>query len=221
MELQRIQNKIYEIRGQRVMLDFDLAEMYETETKRLKEAVRRNMDRFPDDFMFKLSNDEYENLRTQNATSKRGGTRYMPFAFTEQGVAMLSSVLNSKKAIQVNIAVIRAFVVLRQHLADYKDIRNCNEINYTFWLVLLPFLFVVNSLNIIGYSHRLRLKKEQNYVANSAHFISLQFLKENIATLEKQMNLNFKDINQALHYLLNKDEQQISQHERKQIGFKK
>ena len=167
MELQLIQNKIYEIRGQRVMLDFDLAEMYETETKRLKEAVRRNMDRFPDDFMFKLSNDEYENLRTQNATSKRGGTRYMPFAFTEQGVAMLSSVLNSKKAIQVNIAVIRAFVVLRQHLADYKD------------------------------------------------------LKENIATLEKQMNLNFKDINQALHYLLNKDEQQVSQHERKQIGFKK
>lgn len=203
------------------MLDFDLAEMYETETKRLKEAVRRNMDRFPDDFMFKLSNDEYENLRTQFATSNRGGTRYMPFAFTEQGVAMLSSVLSSKKAIQVNIAVIRAFVVLRQHLADYKDIRNCNEINYTFWLVLLPFLFVVNSLNIIGYSHRLRLKKEQNYLANSAHFISLQFLKENIATLEKQMNLNFKDINQALHYLLNKDEQQISQHERKQIGFKK
>jgi hypothetical protein len=221
MELKRIQNKIYEIRGQRVMLDFDLAEMYETETKRLKEAVRRNMDRFPDDFMFKLSNDEYENLRTQFATSNRGGTRYMPFAFTEQGVAMLSSVLSSKKAIQVNIAVIRAFVVLRQHLADYKDIRNCNEINYTFWLVLLPFLFVVNSLNIIGYSHRLRLKKEQNYVANSAHFISLQFLKENIATLEKQMNLNFKDINQALHYLLNKDEQQVSQHERKQIGFKK
>ncbi|MFO7672641.1 MAG: ORF6N domain-containing protein [Lutibacter sp.] len=166
MELQLIQNKIYEIRGQRVMLDYDLAEMYETETKRLKEAVRRNIDRFPDDFMFKLSNDEYENLRTQFATSNRGGTRYMPFAFTEQGVAMLSSVLNSKKAIQVNIAVIRAFVVLRQHLADYKD------------------------------------------------------LKENIATLEKQMNLNFKDINQALHYLLNKDSQEITQHERKQIGFK-
>ncbi|MDO9038045.1 MAG: ORF6N domain-containing protein [Lutibacter sp.] len=87
MELQRIQNKIYEIRRQRVMLDFDLAEMYEPETKRLKEAVRRNMDRFPDDFMFKLSNDEYENLRTQNATSKRGGTRYMPFAFTEQSLS--------------------------------------------------------------------------------------------------------------------------------------
>lgn len=167
MELQLIQNKIYEIRGQRVMLDFDLAEMYETETKRLKEAVRRNIDRFPDDFMFKLSEEEYENLRTQFATSNRGGTRYMPFAFTEQGVAMLSSVLNSKKAIQVNIAVIRAFVVLRQHLADYKD------------------------------------------------------LKENIAALEKQMNLNFKDINQALHYLLNKDAQEIEQNKRKQIGYKK
>ncbi len=84
MELQLIQNKIYEIRGQRVMLDFDLAEMYETETKRLKEAVRRNIDRFPDDFMFKLSAEEFENLRTQFATSNRGGTRYMPFAFTEQ-----------------------------------------------------------------------------------------------------------------------------------------
>lgn len=87
MELQLIQNKIYEIRGQRVMLDFDLAEMYETETKRLKEAVRRNIDRFPDDFMFKLSKDEYENLRTQFATSNRGGTRYMPFTFTEQGLS--------------------------------------------------------------------------------------------------------------------------------------
>ena len=167
MELQGIQNKIYELRGHRIMLDFDLAEMYETETKRLKEAVRRNIDRFPEDFMFQLSKDEYENLRTQSATSSHGGTRYMPFAFTEQGVAMLSSVLNSKKAIQVNIAVIRAFVAVRQHLADYKD------------------------------------------------------LKENIATLEKDMNLNFKDINQALHYLLNKDKQQIDQDQRKQIGFNK
>lgn len=102
MELQRIQNKIHEIRGQRVMFDFDLGEMYETETKRLKEAVRRNIDRFPDDFMFKLSKEEYEILRTQFATSNRGGTRYMPFAFTEQSVAMLSSVLNSKKAKGLN-----------------------------------------------------------------------------------------------------------------------
>lgn len=167
MELQLIQNKIYEIRGQRVMLDFDLAEMYETETKRLKEAVRRNIDRFPDDFMFLLTQEEFENLRTQIATSSHGGTRYMPFAFTEQGVAMLSSVLNSKKAIQVNITVIRAFVVLRQHLTDYKE------------------------------------------------------LKENLAELEKQMNFNFTDINHTLNYLLNKDQQQIEQEQRKKIGFNK
>lgn len=94
MELQVIQNKIYEIRGQRVMLDFDLAELYDTETKRLKEAVRRNIARFPDDFMFELSPDEWKILRTQFATSSWGGARYVPFAFTEQGIAMLASVLN-------------------------------------------------------------------------------------------------------------------------------
>ena len=93
MELQVIQNKIYEVRGQKVMLDFDLAELYGSETKRLKEAVRRNLKRFPSDFMFELTKEEFESLRSQIASSnKRGGTRYMPFAFTEQGVAMLSSV---------------------------------------------------------------------------------------------------------------------------------
>ena len=97
--LQLIQSKIYEIRGQKVMLDFDLAEMYGTETKRLKEAVRRNIRRFPADFMFVLTNEEYESLRTQFATSKgRGGTRYMPFAFTEQGVAILEKELASSKS---------------------------------------------------------------------------------------------------------------------------
>ncbi len=93
MDLQLIQNKIYEIRGQRVMLDFDLAVLYTTETKRLKEAVRRNINRFPADFMFELTNKEWEILRTQFATSSWGGARYQPFAFTEQGVAMLASVL--------------------------------------------------------------------------------------------------------------------------------
>src|SRR5665647_104195 len=107
MELQIMQNKIYEIRGQRVMLDFDLAELYETETKRLKEAVRRNLSRFPDDFMFELSPKEWEILRTQFATSSWGGIRYQPFAFTEQGVAMLASVLKSETATQVNIQIIR------------------------------------------------------------------------------------------------------------------
>lgn len=101
MDLQLIQNKIYEVRNQKIMLDFDLAELYGSETKRLKEAVRRNIKRFPSDFMFELSKEEFESLRSQFATSnKRGGTRYMPFAFTEQGVAMLSSVLNSEDTLK-------------------------------------------------------------------------------------------------------------------------
>jgi len=90
MQLQIIQSKIYEIRGQKVMLDFDLAVLYETETKRLKEAIRRNIDRFPSDFMFEITKSELENLRTQIATSKRGGIRYLPFAFTEKVVAILA-----------------------------------------------------------------------------------------------------------------------------------
>jgi hypothetical protein len=122
MELQIIQNKIYEIRGQRVMLDYDLAELYETETKRLKEAVRRNIDRFPPDFMFELDTKEWEILRTQFATSSWGGSRYQPFAFTNQGVAMLASVLNSPKAIQINIQIVRAFIVLRQYAVGYAEL---------------------------------------------------------------------------------------------------
>ena len=119
MELQVIQNKIYEVRGQKVMLDFDLAELYGSETKRLKEAVRRNLKRFPCDFMFELTKEEFESLRSQIASSnKRGGTRYMPFAFTEQGVAMLSSVLNSESAIEINISIMRAFVTVRQYLSS-------------------------------------------------------------------------------------------------------
>lgn len=121
MELQIIQNKIYEIRGQRVMLDFDLAGLYGTETKRLKEAVRRNMERFEgDDFMFQLTKDEIEILsRTQFATlnKTRGhNIKYPPLAFTELGVAMLSSVLNSKTAIEINRVIMRIFVTIRQSL---------------------------------------------------------------------------------------------------------
>jgi hypothetical protein len=104
------------------MLDSDLAELYETETKRLKEAVRRNIDRFPSDFMFELDKNEFESLRTQIASSNRGGTRYFPFVFTEQGVAMLSSVLNSAKAIEVNIQIVRAFVLLRQYALTHSDL---------------------------------------------------------------------------------------------------
>jgi len=126
MELQIIQNKIYEIRGMRVMLDFDLAEMYETENKRLKEAVRRNINRFPADFMFELVREEYNSLRTQFATLEKSGRgkhiKYLPFAFTEQGVAMLSSILNSPKAIEINISIVRAFIALRQYALGYAEL---------------------------------------------------------------------------------------------------
>lgn len=168
MEIQIIKSKIRIIRGNKVMLDRDLAELYGVETRVLKQAVRRNIKRFPDDFMFQLSKEEFVNWRSQNVMSNadKMGLRYPPFAFTEQGVAMLSSVLNSDKAIDVNIAIMRAFVLLRQHLTDYKD------------------------------------------------------LKEQIAKLEKEMNIKFKDINQALNYLLQKDKAVIERENRERIGFK-
>ena len=122
MELDVIQNKIFEIRGFKVMLDFDLALLYNIENKRLKEAVRRNINRFPNDFMFELVEIEFNSLRTQIATSSRGGLRYMPFAFTEQGIAMLSSVLKSKKAIHMNITIMRAFVMMRQFALTYHEL---------------------------------------------------------------------------------------------------
>ncbi|MEG1004850.1 MAG: ORF6N domain-containing protein [Bacteroides sp.] len=116
-ELQLIQSKIYELRGQKIMLDFDLAEMYQVETRVLNQAVKRNIRRFPSDFMFQLTPDEWEILKSQFVISSWGGTRKLPFAFTEQGLAMLSGVLNSDIAIQVNINIMRAFVVVRQVLA--------------------------------------------------------------------------------------------------------
>ena len=119
---EKIINKIYPIRGKRVMLDFDLAEMYGVETKQLKRQVKRNIGRFPGDFMFELTPKEFEHLRSQIGTSNRGGTRYMPMAFTEQGVAMLSSVLNSHTAIEVNIQIIRVFSKMRELLLTHKDI---------------------------------------------------------------------------------------------------
>jgi|SRR5690606_12989361 len=132
MQLQTIQNKIYEttfgvsqIRGQNVMLDFDLAELYEVETRILKQAVRRNIERFPEDFLFELTKEEYDSLRLQIVTLETGRgkhNKYNPFAFTEQGVAMLSGVLKSTKAIQVNIAIMRAFVVMRQYALSHKDL---------------------------------------------------------------------------------------------------
>ena len=118
-----IQNKIFEIRGQKVMLDFDLALLYNVENKALKQAIRRNITRFPVDFMFELTEIEFNTLRSQIVTSKRGGVRYMPFAFTEQGIAMLSSVLSSEKAIAINISIIRAFVTLRQFNLTYSELK--------------------------------------------------------------------------------------------------
>lgn len=141
------------------MLDYDLAELYETDTTRLKEALRRNNNRFPADFMFEHSKAEFESLRSQIASSKRGGTRYMPFAFTEQGVAMLSRILKSKKAIQVNI------VFIRQYAISHKD------------------------------------------------------LFEKLAALETKYNKQFKDVYEALDYLLSKDKQEIKQKNRRRIGF--
>jgi hypothetical protein len=114
LELEIIKSRIYEIRGQKVMLDFDLSGMYGIETKALKQAVRRNIERFPDDFMFELTKDEFVILRSQFVTSSWGGSRYQPFAFTEQGVAMLSSVLHSKQAIEINIRIMRTFAAMRQ-----------------------------------------------------------------------------------------------------------
>ena len=121
--MERVENRILTIRGRRVMLDADLAELYGVPTKRLNEAVRRNAARFPEDFMFQLTVDEAETLRSQFATSNgRGGRRYIPYVFTELGVAMLSSVLNSERAVQVNIAIMRAFVRLRELAASHKDV---------------------------------------------------------------------------------------------------
>ena len=141
--------------------------MYETETKYLKRAVRANIRRFPPDFMFELSKTEWETLRCNFSTSnKRGGTRYLPFAFTEQGVSMLSSVLNSDKAIDVNIAIMRAFVFIRQYALSHKD------------------------------------------------------LTEKLKELEGKYNKQFKDVYDAINYLLQKDKQETEQRERKRIGFK-
>jgi len=121
---ERIERHILLIRGEKVMLDADLADLYGVETRVLVQAVRRNLDRFPDDFMFQLDRQEFDNLRSQIVTSSSGwgGRRYRPYAFTEQGVAMLSSVLRSRRAVQVNIEIMRAFVRLRAMLGTHADL---------------------------------------------------------------------------------------------------
>ena len=120
--VQRIEKRIAWVRDEKVMLDVDLADLYGVPTKRLNEAVKRNLDRFPTDFMFQLTADEVEHLRSQYATSSHGGRRTLPYAFTEQGVAMLSSVLRSDRAVQVNVEIMRTFVRLRQLMSTHADL---------------------------------------------------------------------------------------------------
>jgi hypothetical protein len=122
--LETIAEKIYIVRGQKVMLDRNLAELYEVETRVLKQAVRRNIKRFPDDFMFELTKDEEMSLRSQNVILKRGGhSKYLPFAFTEQGVAMLSTVLKSERAVQVNIQIMRIFIKMRRMIVQHDELQ--------------------------------------------------------------------------------------------------
>jgi hypothetical protein len=169
MELEQIKSSILEIRGKKVMLDMDLAIIYEVETRVLKQAVRRNIDRFPDDFMFELTKEEWDSLRSQIVMFKTGKgnfPKYVPFAFTEQGVSMLSAVLNSKRAVQTSILIIRAFVMMHQFTLTYEE------------------------------------------------------LSEKLNELEKLHNQKFDDIEQVLTYLIQKDNQQTQQSNRKEVGYK-
>lgn len=169
MHLSNIQHKIYEIRSQKVLLDFDLAELYEVETKRLNEAVKRNKDRFPERFMFRLTQEEWKRMRSQISTasdqSKRN-TRTTPFAFTEHGVTMLASILRSKKAIETNILIVDAFIALQKFALNYVE------------------------------------------------------LSTKLTEIEAAHNQQFKDVYDAINYLLQKDQQITKQEERKRIGFK-
>ena len=131
-ELQVIQSKIYEIRGQKVMLDRDLAELYGVETRVLNQAVKRNAERFPEDFMFQLTQHEWGNLKSQFVISSWGGIRKLPYVFTELGVAMLSSVLASKTAIQINMGIMRAFVSIRQMIAENSPLRRLSTLEKNF-----------------------------------------------------------------------------------------
>ena len=126
MDISILQAKVHEVRGQKVILDFDLSELYDVQTKVLNQAVKRNSQRFPEDFMFQLTENEYESLRSQIVTLKENGRgkhkKYMPFAFSEQGIAMLSGILNSEVAIYVNIAIMRTFVMIRKFAIENKDL---------------------------------------------------------------------------------------------------
>ena len=128
MDISILQAKINEVRGQKVILDFDLSELCDVQTKVLNQAVKRNLQRFPEDFMFQLTENEYESLRSQIVTLKENGRgkhkKYLPFAFTEQGIAMLSGILNSEVAINVNIAIMRTFVMIRRFAIEHKELNS-------------------------------------------------------------------------------------------------
>jgi phage regulator Rha-like protein len=169
MEITLIQRKIHELRGQKIMLDFNLAELYEVETRVLKQAVRRNIDIFPSDFMFELNVEEWNFLRSQIVILEKGKgkhSKYLPFAFTEHGVTMLANVLNSKKARQTSVAIVRAFIALKQFILNYTE------------------------------------------------------LSEKLNQLESKYNRQFKDVYDAINYLLKKDNEVQKQKERKKIGYK-
>jgi hypothetical protein len=167
MELEHIKNSILDIRGKKVILDYELAKMYQVETRALKQAVRRNIERFPTDFMFELTEEEMKNLTSQFVTSSWGGTRHQSFAFTEQGVAMLSAVLNSTRAVNTSISIMRAFVMMRQWALTHQE------------------------------------------------------LSKRLDALEQQYGEKFKDIEQVLNFLIQKDQKKTQQQQRDRIGFKK
>jgi hypothetical protein len=169
MQINTLQSKIHDIRGQKVILDFDLAALYEVETRVLNQSVKRNIKRFPVDFMFRLNPEEWENMSSQivmTYSAKRPKTAF-PFAFTEQGVAMLSGILNSDVAIHVNIAIMRTFVTIRKYALEHKE------------------------------------------------------FNEKLLEIETKYDKKFNDVYEVLNYLIKKDEKEVIQKERKQIGYNK
>jgi len=178
------------------MLDRDLAELYGVETKRLKEQVRRNIERFPEDFMFELTKDEYQALRSQFATLKRGQhLKYAPFAFTEHGVLMLSSVLNSERAIQVNIQIVRTFTKLRQALLDNKDLRrNLEELKQ---LTEERFRIVFETLDQL-LTIESKPKKKIGYTVKEKQKIYVKRAKKNILSIEGSFTPKAKKIWEAI-----------------------
>ena len=166
-ELQVIQNKIYEIRGQKVMLDRDLAEMYGVETRTLNQAVKRNSERFPEDFMFQLTPEEFENWKSQIVMSNsiKMGLRRPPFAFTELGVAMLSSVLNSTTAIQINMSIMRAFVAVRQMIADNSPLHRLSTLEKNFYELKQDLEDIFADYNDINEDTRAQIETINNSIA--------------------------------------------------------